>query len=210
MNDHKVEIGVETAGLSKIFPDLSLLELNLDEERGKDCPLSKWSKHALILLQGKLESYQFRRSKRYQNKLIKDQVPCHKVVEMFNSAFGHSNWSTEIISTEILSKEEGPNYSKDPIKGEEPGKDDTVISLTIEMTLRIKLKDGTYHDQTSQANVKNYTIKSQAFNNCRKIAYSNCLKESVFEFRRILLEHEDLLKKGLYMDHNVLVGYSGN
>lgn len=198
MNEHFEETGVTTT----ICPDLSLLGLNLLEERGKEFPLSKWSTDSLILLQGKLEMYQRERAQRYQNNLIRDQVPCHKVVEMFNSAFGYENWSTEILSVEILSNEETPNYSKDQIKGEI---EETMTSLEIEMTIRIKLKDGTYHDQTSKAKVINYSVKSQAFNNCRKMAYSNCLKKSIFEFKRILLEYEELLRRGEVIDHNMFV-----
>ncbi|KAH3679375.1 hypothetical protein WICMUC_001056 [Wickerhamomyces mucosus] len=160
-----------------LFP----FDTEIDCERKKDFPQSQWSVDALSKAQGRLELL----ASKYHNRNI--SIPFNKIIEVYNAAFGYNNWSTDIM--EISHKES-------------EGRSDDGLSLFMTVVLKITLKDGTYVECIGDAIVKNYSDKSMAFNNCKKLAFTNCLKGSTKIFKRILQIYEEQVRCGIITGYN--------
>ncbi|KAK9461389.1 uncharacterized protein V1516DRAFT_675819 [Lipomyces oligophaga] len=94
-----------------------------------------------------------------------------KAINLANEVFGFNGWSTEIR-----------NISTDHREQTKEGKYILVMSVTIRVTLR----DGTFHEDVGSGHIENVRSWHAAFDKCRKEATTDALKRCLRSFGPLL------------------------
>ncbi|CDR38700.1 CYFA0S02e04698g1_1 [Cyberlindnera fabianii] len=168
---------------STIFqPSVEQLDIFLDGD-WRDRPASKWAIACSGTLQAKIEAYcRFSAHRRPSFLHGAQDVPFYKMIEFANLAFGYDGWSTEVLGSEVESlKEDGDRYS-----------------LRMLSTVRVTLKDGTYHEAAGAGRGDNLPQKSLAFSKAKKESVTAATKNCFLQFADLVLDHQAKMEKGFY------------
>ncbi|KAK7204802.1 hypothetical protein BZA70DRAFT_184968 [Myxozyma melibiosi] len=94
-----------------------------------------------------------------------------KVLNLANEVFGFNGWSSEIKSISVDHREQNK---------------DGRCSLVMSVTIRVTLKDGTFHEDVGSGHVENVRQWHAAFDKCRKEATTDALKRCFRAFGPLL------------------------
>lgn len=95
-----------------------------------------------------------------------------KALNLANEVFGFNGWNSEIMSCEIDYLDTHGNTGR--------------CSLGLSIVVRVTLKDGTYHEDIGYGYIDNAKSKSQAFEKCKKEAYTDGIKRCLRCFGNVL------------------------
>lgn len=183
-------MALENEGTTILFPDMSLFDGIIDDDF-RDKPASSWSVIKIGTLQAKLEQYlSTRRNRRFQN--TSTELPLHRLLSIANESFGHDGWSSELIDISILEYNIQINDENES------------HCLQVESTVRITLKDETYHEATGHGRADNLPNKFMAFQKAKKSAVTDATKKAIYGLKSIILDHESKLRSGYY-EHDITV-----
>lgn len=172
------------------FPDIDLLDV-LASDDFRDKPASSWSVAKIGTLQVRIEQYlATRRHGKFKN--LNNDIPLHRLLEMANGVFGFDGWSSELREFTVT------DYTLDLDNDRERH------CLQINSTVRVTLKDGTYHEAIGKGRADNLPTKSMAYMKAKKSAVTEATKIAIHGFKDVILDHEQKLRVGFY-DHNVIV-----
>lgn len=94
-----------------------------------------------------------------------------KAINLANDTFGFNGWSTEIrtLTVDYCDELPGGRYS-----------------VGVSSTVRVTLKDGTYHEDVGFGHIENAKMKYMAFDKCRKEATTDGIKRTLRQFGNAL------------------------
>ncbi|KAG5419644.1 RAD52 [Candida metapsilosis] len=95
-----------------------------------------------------------------------------KALNLANEVFGFNGWNSELVSCEIDYLDSHGNTGR--------------CSLGLSVVVRVTLKDGTYHEDIGYGYIDNAKSKSQAFEKCKKEAYTDGIKRCLRCFGNVL------------------------
>ncbi|KAI5968517.1 RAD52 [Candida margitis] len=95
-----------------------------------------------------------------------------KALNLANEVFGFNGWNSELVSCEIDYLDTHGNTGR--------------CSLGLSIVVRVTLKDGTYHEDIGYGYIDNAKSKSQAFEKCKKEAYTDGIKRCLRCFGNVL------------------------
>ncbi|KAF2840728.1 hypothetical protein M501DRAFT_1047927 [Patellaria atrata CBS 101060] len=96
----------------------------------------------------------------------------NKAIEIANEVFGFNGWSSAVQNVQIDFVDESRSSGK--------------ISMGISVTVRITLKDGTYHEDIGYGHIENCANKAMAFEKCKKEAVTDGKKRALRNFGNVL------------------------
>lgn len=99
-------------------------------------------------------------------------LAAEKVINLANEVFGFNGWSSSIRNIQIDFVDENVQTGK--------------ISLGIGVTMRVTLKDGTYHEDIGYGHVENCKGKAAAFDKAKKEGTTDGLKRALRNFGNVL------------------------
>lgn len=99
-------------------------------------------------------------------------LPAEKAINLANEVFGFNGWSSSIQGIQIDFVDENPS------KG--------TISLGLSVTVRVTLRDGTYHEDTGYGGIENCKSKISAFEKAKKEGTTDALKRALRNFGNVL------------------------
>ncbi|KAF2117869.1 Rad52/22 family double-strand break repair protein-domain-containing protein [Lophiotrema nucula] len=108
----------------------------------------------------------------------------NKAIALANEVFGFNGWSSSLGQIQIDYVDEHPQNGR--------------ISLGLSINVKIKLKDGTYHEDIGYGTAENQKTKGAAFEKAKKEAATDGLKRSLRTFGNVLgncLYDKEYLKK---------------
>ncbi|CCH44802.1 DNA repair protein [Wickerhamomyces ciferrii] len=167
-----------------INPNIDILDLVFDDDF-KDKPASNWSISKIGTLQAKMETILSKyQGKKFRN--IKIELPLHRLLSLANESFGYDGWSSEVIDVKeteyvVEIKDNGETHS-----------------VKMECTVKITLKDGTYHEDTGIGRADNLPSKSMAYMKAKKSSVTDATKNAIHGLKDIVLDHEQKLRSGYY------------
>ncbi|KAK9446949.1 uncharacterized protein V1518DRAFT_377658 [Limtongia smithiae] len=94
-----------------------------------------------------------------------------KVINLANEVFGFNGWSSEIRNIQV-----------DHVRSASDGR----FALVLSVTIRIILKDGTFHEDVGSGHVENVKSWHMAFDKCKKEATTDALKRTMRSFGPLL------------------------
>ncbi|PVV02632.1 hypothetical protein BB560_002913 [Smittium megazygosporum] len=94
-----------------------------------------------------------------------------RAINLANRIFGYNGWSSSVV-----------NMNVDDIKERPDGR----VSVCISSTVRVTLRDGTYHEDVGHGSIDNAPSKSMAFEKARKEAVTDGLKRALRMFGDLL------------------------
>ncbi|KAI5962775.1 RAD52 [Candida theae] len=95
-----------------------------------------------------------------------------KALNLANEVFGFNGWNSEVVSCEIDYLDTHGNTGR--------------CSLGLSVVVRVTLKDGTFHEDIGYGFFDNARSKSQAFEKCKKEAYTDGIKRCLRCFGNVL------------------------
>lgn len=98
-------------------------------------------------------------------------IEAWRVINLANDAFGFNGWSSEIRDIHIDYSDEMPNGR---------------FSLGVSATVRVTLKDGTFHEDVGFGHMENIKSKYVGFDKCKKEATTDGLKRTLRKFGNLL------------------------
>ncbi|KAF2759431.1 hypothetical protein EJ05DRAFT_462801 [Pseudovirgaria hyperparasitica] len=111
-------------------------------------------------------------------------ITAEKVINLANDVFGFNGWSSSIQQVQIDFVDENTSNGK--------------ISLGLSVTVRVTLKDGTYHEDIGYGSIENARGKAAAFEKAKKEAATDAMKRALRTFGNLLgncLYDKDYLAK---------------
>lgn len=111
-------------------------------------------------------------------------VETHKAIHLANEVFGFNGWNSAVQNIQIDYVDEHPQTGK--------------ISLGLSVTMRITLRDGTYHEDVGYGSVENMKGKASAFEKAKKQGVSDGVKRVLRNFGQLLgtcLQDKEYLNK---------------
>jgi DNA repair and recombination protein RAD52 len=99
-------------------------------------------------------------------------LAAEKVINLANEVFGFNGWSSAIKVITIDFIDENPHNGK--------------ISLGLSVTVRVTLRDGTYHEDIGYGHIENCKGKAAAFEKAKKEGTTDGLKRALRTFGNIL------------------------
>ncbi|KAK6458328.1 DNA repair and recombination protein RAD52 [Scheffersomyces xylosifermentans] len=95
-----------------------------------------------------------------------------RALNLANEIFGFNGWNSELISQQIDFLDTHGNTGK--------------FSLGLSVVVRVTIKDGTYHEDFGYGFVENSRNKAQAFEKCKKEAFTDGVKRCLRCFGNVL------------------------
>ncbi|CCG82502.1 RAD52 DNA repair protein RADC [Taphrina deformans PYCC 5710] len=94
-----------------------------------------------------------------------------KVINLANEVFGFNGWSSEVrnVSVDFLDEKGDHRYS-----------------LGLSVTVRVTLRDGTFHEDIGYGNIENCRGKGAAFEKCKKEGTTDAMKRALRNFGNVL------------------------
>lgn len=99
-------------------------------------------------------------------------LAAEKVINLANEVFGFNGWSSAIKIITIDFIDENPHNGK--------------ISLGLSVTVRVTLRDGTYHEDIGYGHIENCKGKAAAFEKAKKEGTTDGLKRALRTFGNVL------------------------
>jgi DNA repair and recombination protein RAD52 len=99
-------------------------------------------------------------------------VSGEKVIALANEVFGFNGWSSAIRDVTIDFVDENPQTMK--------------ISLGLSVTVRVSLRDGTFHEDIGYGHIENCKGKAAAFEKAKKEGATDGLKRALRTFGNVL------------------------
>ncbi len=99
-------------------------------------------------------------------------LAAEKVINLANEVFGFNGWSSAIKVITIDFIDENPHTGK--------------ISLGLSVTVRVTLRDGTYHEDIGYGHIENCKGKAAAFEKAKKEGTTDGLKRALRTFGNVL------------------------
>jgi DNA repair and recombination protein RAD52 len=99
-------------------------------------------------------------------------LAAEKVINLANEVFGFNGWSSAIKVITIDFIDENPQNGK--------------ISLGLSVTVRVTLRDGTYHEDIGYGHIENCKGKAAAFEKAKKEGTTDGLKRALRTFGNVL------------------------
>ncbi len=99
-------------------------------------------------------------------------LAAEKVINLANEVFGFNGWSSAIKVITIDFIDENPHNGK--------------ISLGLSVTVRVTLRDGTYHEDIGYGHIENCKGKAPAFEKAKKEGTTDGLKRALRTFGNVL------------------------
>jgi DNA repair and recombination protein RAD52 len=99
-------------------------------------------------------------------------LAAEKVINLANEVFGFNGWSSAIKVITIDFIDENPHNGK--------------ISLGLSVTVRVTLRDGTYHEDIGYGHIENCKGKAAAFEKAKKEGTTDGLKRALRTFGNVL------------------------
>ncbi|KAK9453023.1 hypothetical protein V1511DRAFT_506288 [Dipodascopsis uninucleata] len=91
-----------------------------------------------------------------------------KAINLANEVFGFNGWSSEIKNVQVDYLEEHRENGR--------------VNLGLSVTIRVTLKDGTFHEDFGYGHIENAKAKYMAFDKCKKEATTDGLKRALRNF----------------------------
>lgn len=94
-----------------------------------------------------------------------------KVINLANEVFGFNGWSSEVrnVSVDFLDEKTDHRYN-----------------LGLSVTVRVTLRDGTFHEDIGYGNIENCKGKGAAFEKCKKEGTTDAMKRALRNFGNVL------------------------
>lgn len=172
----------------------------LDEFSHSLKPQSKWSHKKIGLLISKINKFNINSNNIHNNKYnnSNNKLSLNKLINLLNNVFGFNNFNIEILNIKILNNiikniSDDSNDNNNNLK---------LYSVIIEIEIKLKLIDNTMIINKSIGKSQFYNSKYLSFNNAKKIAFTNGLKNCIYLLCDLLLEYEDKLKINYYKPYD--------
>ena len=111
-------------------------------------------------------------------------LAAEKAINLANEVFGFNGWSSSVQNMQIDFVDENPQNGK--------------ITLGLSATVRVTLRDGTYHEDIGYGHTENVKGKAAAFDKAKKEGVTDGLKRALRNFGNVLgncLYDKDYLQK---------------
>ncbi|KAL9936587.1 hypothetical protein V8E36_004655 [Tilletia maclaganii] len=95
-----------------------------------------------------------------------------KAIDLANEVFGFNGWSSSIVSIDVDYLEEHPETGR--------------VNVAVSVTVRITLRDGTYHEDVGYGSMDNSKSRAAALEKSKKEAVTDALKRTLRTFGRVL------------------------
>lgn len=99
-------------------------------------------------------------------------LAAEKVVQLANEVFGFNGWSSQIMEIAVDFVDENPQTYK--------------VSLGLSVTVRVTLRDGTFHEDIGYGHIENCKGKAAAFEKAKKEGTTDGLKRALKNFGNVL------------------------
>jgi DNA repair and recombination protein RAD52 len=99
-------------------------------------------------------------------------VTAEKCIQLANEVFGFNGWSSQIMNLQVDFVDENPNTLK--------------VSLGLSVTVRVTLRDGTFHEDIGYGHIENCKGKAAAFDKAKKEGTTDGLKRALRNFGNVL------------------------
>lgn len=188
----------------ELFPQMnSAFDFTLEDPQDK--PQSTWSLQKIGLLQSQLE----------KRTLMKRNINLAEMVSLCNNVFGYDGWRTEVVDIELMNYEEIQENDNEEASDEQMedevryDKDGLVIihsqrpmvrySLEIKTTVKLILKDGTYHEASGVGKARRTISKSTLFTTAKRQSLSLASKNAILDLKHVLESFESKRDSGFYV-----------
>ncbi|KAE8227066.1 hypothetical protein CF319_g417 [Tilletia indica] len=95
-----------------------------------------------------------------------------KAIDLANDVFGFNGWSSSIVSIDVDYLEENPETGR--------------VNVGVSVTIRITLRDGTFHEDVGYGSMDNSKSRAAALEKSKKEAVTDALKRTLRTFGRVL------------------------
>ena len=99
-------------------------------------------------------------------------LAAEKCIQLANEVFGFNGWSSQIMEIQVDFVDEHPTTFK--------------ISLGLSVTMRVTLRDGTFHEDIGYGHIENCKGKAAAFEKAKKEGTTDGLKRALRNFGNVL------------------------
>ncbi|KAK4148030.1 uncharacterized protein C8A04DRAFT_23823 [Dichotomopilus funicola] len=99
-------------------------------------------------------------------------ITAEKCISLANEVFGFNGWSSAIKEVQVDFVEEDPRTQR--------------VNLGLSVTVRVTLRDGTYHEDIGYGNIENARNKAAAFEKAKKEGTTDALKRALRHFGNVL------------------------
>lgn len=99
-------------------------------------------------------------------------LAAEKCIQLANEVFGFNGWSSQIMDVQVDFVDENPQTGK--------------VSLGLSVTVRVTLRDGTFHEDIGYGHMENSKGKAAAFEKAKKEGTTDGLKRALRNFGNVL------------------------
>jgi DNA repair and recombination protein RAD52 len=99
-------------------------------------------------------------------------LTAEKCISLANEVFGFNGWSSSIQQIQVDYADENPQSQK--------------VNVGLSVTVRVTLRDGTYHEDVGYGSIENAKNKAMAFEKAKKEGTTDGLKRALRSFGNVL------------------------
>jgi DNA repair and recombination protein RAD52 len=99
-------------------------------------------------------------------------LAAEKCIQLANEVFGFNGWSSQIMDVQVDFVDENPQTGK--------------VNLGLSVTVRVTLRDGTFHEDIGYGHMENSKGKAAAFEKAKKEGTTDGLKRALRNFGNVL------------------------
>ena len=146
-----------------------------EEQEEKKPHISEYTAQEIAILQSRLDKQlgpEYISSRAGPGGQKVHYLAAEKVIGLANEIFGFNGWSSSIQNIQIDFVDENATNGK--------------VSLGLSVTVRVILKDGTYHEDIGYGSIQNASGKAAAFEKAKKEGTTDGLKRALRTFGNVL------------------------
>ena len=146
-----------------------------EEQEEKKPHISEYTAQEIAILQSRLDKQlgpEYVSSRAGPGGQKVHYLAAEKVIGLANEIFGFNGWSSSIQNIQIDFVDENATNGK--------------VSLGLSVTMRVTLKDGTYHEDIGYGSIQNASGKAAAFEKAKKEGTTDGLKRALRTFGNVL------------------------
>ena len=146
-----------------------------EEQEEKKVHISEYTAQEIAILQSRLDKQlgpEYISSRAGPGGQKVHYLAAEKVIGLANEIFGFNGWSSSIQNIQIDFVDENATNGK--------------VSLGLSVTVRVTLRDGTYHEDIGYGSIQNASGKAAAFEKAKKEGTTDGLKRALRTFGNVL------------------------
>ena len=146
-----------------------------EEQEEKKPHISEYTAQEIAILQSRLDKQlgpEYISSRAGPGGQKVHYLAAEKVIGLANEIFGFNGWSSSIQNIQIDFVDENATNGK--------------VSLGLSVTVRVTLRDGTYHEDIGYGSIQNASGKAAAFEKAKKEGTTDGLKRALRTFGNVL------------------------